>query len=178
QTNNAVTQTNTVRPQTNNTATQTNTVRQQTNAAPTPPKEPEITPPTPPTPPPNPPAANTNAAANNNSQNTTLSYNADTYKTKWTDTLSSIAASELGDERRWPSIFVLNEDIINNPDSIVFNRDIKIPKGGKKKVEDMSDNEKKLLYDDYIKVSEIYTRIGKQNLANSIKSQANSIISK
>ena len=107
-----------------------------------------------------------------------MSYNADTYKTKWTDTLSSIAASELGDERRWPSIFVLNEDIINNPDSIVFNRDIKIPKGGKKKVEDMSDNEKKLLYDDYIKVSEIYTRIGKQNLANSIKSQANSIISK
>ena len=187
QTNTAVnTQTNTVRPQTNTAVnTQTNTVRPQTNTqqrpqtntAPTPPKEPEITPPTPPTPPPNPPAANTNAGANmQNNTGTTVSYNSDTYKTKWTDTLTSIAISELGDGRRWPSIFVLNEEIMNNPDSIVFNRDIKIPKGGKKKVEDMNDTEKRQLYNDYIKVSQIYQKIGKQSLANAIKTQANAII--
>ena len=179
-------QTNTVRPQTNTQQRpQTNTVRPQTNTqqrpqtntAPTPPKEPEITPPTPPTPPPNPPAANTNAGANmQNNTGTTVSYNSDTYKTKWTDTLTSIAISELGDGRRWPSIFVLNEEIMNNPDSIVFNRDIKIPKGGKKKVEDMNDTEKRQLYNDYIKVSQIYQKIGKQSLANAIKTQANAII--
>ena len=192
QTNNTVnTQTNTTRPQTNNTVnTQTNTTRPQTNNAvntqtnnavntqtntatpPTPPKEPEITPPTPPTPPPNPPTANTNAAANNTQAN-----NTDTYKTKWTDTLSSIATAELGDSRRWPSIAVLNENVIkNNPDSIVFNIDIKIPNGGKKKIEDMNDSEKRALYNDYMKVSEMYLKMGKQNLANSIKAQANSIL--
>ncbi|WP_260847184.1 hypothetical protein, partial [Brachyspira hyodysenteriae] len=184
QTNNTVnTQTNVTRPQTNNAInTQTNTTRPQTNTVttpPTPPKEPEITPPTPPTPPPNPPTANTNAAANNNTQanNNTLSYNTDTYKTKWTDTLSSIATAELGDSRRWPSIAVLNENIINNnPDSIVFNIDIKIPNGGKKKIEDMNESEKRALYNDYMKVSEMYLKMGKDNLANSIKSQANSIL--
>ncbi|MCZ9925521.1 hypothetical protein OFP86_09560 [Brachyspira hyodysenteriae] len=184
QTNNTVnTQTNVTRPQTNNAVnTQTNTTRPQTNTVttpPTPPKEPEITPPTPPTPPPNPPTANTNAAANNNTQanNNTLSYNTDIYKTKWTDTLSSIATAELGDSRRWPSIAVLNENIINNnPDSIVFNIDIKIPNGGKKKIEDMNESEKRALYNDYIKVSEMYLKMGKENLANSIKSQANSIL--
>ena len=183
QTNNAVnTQTNVTRPQTNTAVnTQTNAAKPQTNTPPNPPKEPEITPPTPPTPPPNPPTANTNAAANNNNtqqnNNSTLSYNTATYKTKWTDTLSSIATAELGDSRRWPSIAVLNENIINNdPDSIVFNIDIKIPMGEKKKVEDMSDSEKKALYNDYIKVSEMYLKKGKQNIANSIKSQANSIL--
>ncbi|MBW5408975.1 hypothetical protein E6A50_01120, partial [Brachyspira hampsonii] len=166
--------TNTVRPQTNNTAnTQTNTA-----AAPTPPKEPEITPPTPPNPPPNPPAANTNASVNNTqANNNTFAYSTDTYKTKWTDTLSSIATAELGDSRRWPSIAVLNQNIINNnPDSIVFNINIKIPNGGKKKIEDMNDNEKRALYNDYIKVSEMYLKMGKQNLANTIKNQANSIL--
>ena len=182
QTNNTVnTQTNITRPQTNNAANnQTNTTRPQTNTAtpPTPPKEPEITPPTPPTPPPNPPTANTNAAANNTqANNNALAYDTDTYKTKWTDTLSSIATAKLGDSRRWPSIAVLNENIIkNNPDSIVFNIDIKIPNGGKKKIEDMNDSEKRALYNDYIKVSEMYAKMGKQNLANTIKSQANSIL--
>ena len=106
-----------------------------------------------------------------------MAYDTDTYKTKWTDTLSSIATAELGDSRRWPSIAVLNENIIkNNPDSIVFNIDIKIPNGGKKKIEDMNDSEKRALYNDYIKVSEMYAKMGKQNLANTIKSQANSIL--
>ena len=40
----------------------------------------------------------------------------------------------------------------------------------------MSDAEKRALYNDYIKVSDIYSRMGKQDLANTIKSQANSII--
>ena len=106
-----------------------------------------------------------------------MTYNTDIYKTKWTDTLSSIATAELGDSRRWPSIAVLNENIIkNNPDSIVFNIDIKIPNGGKKKIEDMNDSEKKALYNDYMKVSEMYVKMGKKNLADTIKSQAASIL--
>ena len=60
--------------------------------------------------------------------------------------------------------------------AIVFNVNIKLPNGGKKKVENMSDAEKRALYNDYIKVSDIYSRMGKQDLANTIKSQANSII--
>ncbi len=190
QTNNTVnTQTNTVRPQTNNTRPQTNTARPQTNNAvntqtntrvqtntpPTPPKEPEITPPTPPTPPPNPPAANnTNASASGVNQNNISGLN--TYKTQWNDTLSSIATKELGDARRWPSIFVLNQDLMKTPDNIVFNINIKIPNGGKKKVDDMTDSERRSLYNDYLKVAEIYSRIGNQNQANRIKSQANSIL--
>ena len=187
QTNNAVnTQTNAVRPQTNNAVnTQTNAVRPQTNNAantatpPTPPKEPEITPPTPPTPPPNPPTANnTNASISGLRQNNTSAYTSDvnTYKTQWNDTLSSIATKELGDGRRWPSIFVMNQDVMKSPDDIVFNIYIKMPKGGKKKVDDMTDSEKKSLYDDYMKVAELYSRIGKENLANTIKSQANSLL--
>ena len=110
--------------------------------------------------------------------NNTSAYTSDAnvYKTQWNDTLSSIATKELGDGRRWPSIFVLNQNVLNNPDSIVFNIYIKIPKGGKKKVDDMNDSEKKSLYNDYMKVAEIYSRIGKENFANTIKSQANSIL--
>ena len=51
-----------------------------------------------------------------------------------------------------------------------------MPEGGKKKVDDMTDSEKKSLYDDYMKVAELYSRIGKENLANTIKSQANSLL--
>ncbi|WP_277422256.1 hypothetical protein [Brachyspira hampsonii] len=40
----------------------------------------------------------------------------------------------------------------------------------------MNDNEKRALYNDYIKVSEMYLKMGKQNLANTIKNQANSIL--
>lgn len=40
----------------------------------------------------------------------------------------------------------------------------------------MNDSEKRALYNDYIKVSEMYAKMGKQNLANTIKSQANSIL--
>ena len=65
---------------------------------------------------------------------------------------------------------------MKSPDDIVFNIYIKMPKGGKKKVDDMTDSEKKSLYDDYMKVAELYSRIGKENLANTIKSQANSLL--
>ncbi len=147
QTNNIV-NINAASPQTNNTVN-TNAVRPQTNNT-----------------------LSTSTSAFETIQNN----NTDIYKTKWTDTLSSIATSELGDGKRWPSIAVLNENIINNPDNIVFNMDIKIPKAEKKKLEDMSSDEKKALYNDYIKVAEIYLKIGKENLANSIKSQADSIL--
>ena len=114
---------------------------------------------------PNPPAKNTNAYLGGN-----------TYRTKWTDTLTSIASSELGDARRWPTIYVMNENIFKDPDSLVFNKDIKIPEGAKKKVDEMNSEERKALYNDYMRVAEIYLSIGKTNSANTIKSRANSII--
>ena len=114
---------------------------------------------------PNPPAKNTNAYLGGN-----------TYRTKWTDTLTSIASSELGDARRWPTIYVMNENIFKDPDSLVFNKDIRIPEGAKKKVDEMNAEERKALYNDYMRVAEIYLSIGKTNSANTIKSRANSII--
>lgn len=114
---------------------------------------------------PNPPAKNTNAYFGGN-----------TYRTKWTDTLTSIASSELGDARRWPTIYVMNENIFKDPDSLVFNKDIKIPEGAKKKVDEMNSEERRALYNDYMRVAEIYLSIGKTNSANTIKSRANSII--
>ena len=41
------------------------------------------------------------------------------YKVKQGDTLSSIAAAELGEENRWPEIFTLNRSVLTNPDVIV-----------------------------------------------------------
>lgn len=114
---------------------------------------------------PNPPAKNTNAYFGGN-----------TYRTKWTDTLTSIASSELGDARRWPTIYVMNENIFKDPDSLVFNKDIRIPEGAKKKVDEMNAEERRALYNDYMRVAEIYLSIGKTNSANTIKSRANSII--
>lgn len=114
---------------------------------------------------PNPPAKNTNAYLGGN-----------TYRTKWTDTLTSIASSELGDARRWPTIYVMNENIFKDPDSLVFNKDIRIPEGAKKKVDEMNSEERRALYNDYMRVAEIYLSIGKTNSANTIKSRANSII--
>ena len=114
---------------------------------------------------PNPPAKNTNAYLGGN-----------TYRTKWTDTLTSIASSELGDARRWPTIYVMNENIFKDPDSLVFNKDIRIPEGAKKKVDEMNLEERKALYNDYMRVAEIYLSIGKTNSANTMKSRANSII--
>ena len=40
----------------------------------------------------------------------------------------------------------------------------------------MNDSEKKALYNDYMKVSEMYVKMGKKNLADTIKSQAASIL--
>lgn len=114
---------------------------------------------------PNPPAKNTNAYLGGN-----------TYRTKWTDTLTSIASSELGDARRWPTIYVMNENIFKDPDSLVFNKDIRIPEGAKKKVDEMNAEERRALYNDYMRVAEIYLSIGKTNSANTMKSKANSII--
>ena len=114
---------------------------------------------------PNPPAKNTNAYFGGN-----------TYRTKWTDTLTSIASSELGDARRWPTIYVMNENIFKDPDSLVFNKYIRIPEGAKKKVDEMNSEERKALYNDYMRVAEIYLSIGKTNSANKMKRKANSII--
>ena len=119
------------------------------------------------TPPPNP--------TQNSNQNRTSYLSGNTYRTKWTDTLTSIASSELGDARRWPTIYVMNENIFRDPDSLVFNRDIKIPEN-KKKIEDMTAEEKRALYDDYMRVAQVYLNIGKTNSANTLRNRARLIV--
>ena len=153
--------------QTNTTAVKTNTINTNIN----PPKEPELPKPPvipdPPTPP---------ATQNNNTPNNAVSYiGGNLYKTKWTDTLTSIATKELGDARKWPMIFAANDNIFTDPDKIVFNVNIKIPDDGKKKIEDMNQSEKKNLYDAYIKVADRYIELGKTNLANIVRNTANNI---
>lgn len=154
--------------QTNIAAVKTNTIN--TNV--TPPKEPEL-----PNPPviPDPPTPPT--TQNNNIQNNATSYiDGNVYKTKWTDTLTSIAIKELGDSRKWPMIFAANDNIFTDPDKIVFNVNIKIPDDGKKKIEDMNQTEKKNLYDAYMKVADRYIELGKTNMANIVRNAANNII--
>lgn len=119
------------------------------------------------TPPPNP--------TQNSNQNRTSYLGGNTYRTKWTDTLTSIASSELGDARRWPTIYVMNENIFRDPDSLVFNRDIRIPEN-KKKIEDMTAEEKRALYDDYMRVAQVYLNIGKTNSANTLRNRARLIV--
>ena len=157
--------------QTNNTTVATNNVtntisRANTNITTPQPNLPN--PPVIPNPPPNPQSQNSN-------QNRTSYLGGNTYRTKWTDTLTSIASSELGDARRWPSIYVMNENIFKDPDSLVFNKDIKIPEN-KKKIDDMTAEEKRALYDDYMRVVQVYLSIGKTNSANTLRSRARLIV--
>ncbi len=157
--------------QTNNTTVATNNVtntisRANTNITTPQPNLPN--PPVIPNPPPNPQSQNSN-------QNRTSYLSGNTYRTKWTDTLTSIASSELGDARRWPSIYVMNENIFKDPDSLVFNKDIKIPEN-KKKIDDMTAEEKRALYDDYMRVVQVYLSIGKTNSANTLRSRARLIV--
>ena len=170
QTNNNENNANT-NAQTNNTTVATNNVtntisRANTNITTPQPNLPN--PPVIPNPPPNPKSQNSN-------QNRTSYLGGNTYRTKWTDTLTSIASSELGDARRWPSIYVMNENIFKDPDSLVFNKDIKIPEN-KKKIDDMTAEEKRALYDDYMRVVQVYLSIGKTNSANTLRSRARLIV--
>lgn len=170
QTNNNENSANT-NSQTNNTTVATNNVtntisRANTNITTPQPNLPN--PPVIPNPPPNPQSQNSN-------QNRTSYLGGNTYRTKWTDTLTSIASSELGDARRWPSIYVMNENIFKDPDSLVFNKDIKIPEN-KKKIDDMTAEEKRALYDDYMRVVQVYLSIGKTNSANTLRSRARLIV--
>lgn len=128
---------------------------------PTPPETPVFNPPTPPTPPP--------ASANINENMDTR-----TYKVAWKDTLASIAYKELGDSKRWPTIFALNESLIKTPDNFTFGINIILPQN-KKTVEAMTAEEKEALYNDYMKVSDAYAKSGKKALSDSIKNQAASI---
>ncbi|WP_432631973.1 hypothetical protein [Brachyspira sp.] len=157
--------------QTNNSTVATNNVtntisRANTNITTPQPNLPN--PPVIPNPPPNPQSQTSN-------QNRTSYLSGNTYRTKWTDTLTSIASSELGDARRWPSIYVMNENIFKDPDSLVFNKDIKIPEN-KKKIDDMTAEEKRALYDDYMRVVQVYLSIGKTNSANTLRSRARLIV--
>lgn len=43
------------------------------------------------------------------------------------DTLSAIAQEQLGDSHRWPEIFVLNGDVLTNPDVIVAGQVLRLP---------------------------------------------------
>ena len=89
--------------------------------------------------------------------------------------MTSIASSELGDARRWPTIYVMNENIFRDPDNLVFNRDIRIPES-KKKVDDMTAEEKRALYDDYMRVAQVYLNMGKTNSANTLRNRARLIV--
>lgn len=171
QTNNNENISNTNSQTNNNTTVATNNVtntisRANTNITTPQPNLPN--PPVIPNPPPNPQSQNSN-------QNRTSYLGGNTYRTKWTDTLTSIASSELGDARRWPSIYVMNENIFKDPDSLVFNKDIKIPEN-KKKIDDMTAEEKRALYDDYMRVVQVYLSIGKTNSANTLRSRARLIV--
>ena len=151
---------------TNNANNTTNTISQtNTNIAPPRPNLPN--PPVIPNPPTNP--------TQNSNQNRTSYLGGNTYRTKWTDTLTSIASSELGDARRWPTIYVMNENIFRDPDNLVFNRDIRIPES-KKKVDDMTAEEKRALYDDYMRVAQVYLNMGKTNSANTLRNRARLIV--
>ena len=157
--------------QTNNTTVATNNVTNtisQANTNITTPQPNLPNPPVIPNPTPNPQSQNSN-------QNRTSYLGGNTYRTKWTDTLTSIASSELGDARRWPSIYVMNENIFKDPDSLVFNKDIKIPEN-KKKIDDMTTEEKRALYDAYMRVVQVYLSIGKTNSANTLRSRARLIV--
>jgi nucleoid-associated protein YgaU len=45
------------------------------------------------------------------------------------DTLSGIAQQQLGDATRWPEIFVLNRDVVSDPDKIVPGQVLVLPSG-------------------------------------------------
>jgi len=51
----------------------------------------------------------------------------DTYTVQEGDTLSGIAAEQLGDADRWPEIFVLNRHIISDPDEIFPGQVLTLP---------------------------------------------------
>ena len=51
------------------------------------------------------------------------------YVVKKGDTLSGIAAAELGDADRWPEIFTLNRAVLTNPDLIVPGTVLVLPAG-------------------------------------------------
>jgi nucleoid-associated protein YgaU len=53
---------------------------------------------------------------------------AKTYTVKSGDTLSGIAESEMGDEKRWPELYAANRDVVGkNPDLIHPGMELKIP---------------------------------------------------
>jgi len=51
-----------------------------------------------------------------------------TYTVKSGDTLSDIALSEMGDEKRWPELYAANKEAVgDNPDMIHPGLELKIP---------------------------------------------------
>jgi len=79
------------------------------------------------------------------------------YVIAWKDTLQSIAINELGDIRHWPTIYSLNKDILNSPDSYQFGTTLYIPIN-KIDIENMSETGKASLYNDYLVTIEAYKR--------------------
>lgn len=53
--------------------------------------------------------------------------NGRSYEVQPGDTLSGIAEEQLGDASRWPEIFVLNRDIISDPDEIFPGQVLTLP---------------------------------------------------
>ena len=80
------------------------------------------------------------------------------YIIAWKDTLQAISEDELGDIRRWPTIYNLNKNILKSPDSYRFGTTLAIPID-KTSIENMSAEDKASLYNDYLVTIEAYKKI-------------------
>lgn len=87
------------------------------------------------------------------------------------NTLAIIAKNELGDDKRWPTIFAMNEKVLVSPDNFEPLTVINIPTE-KKLLSAMTALEKKNLYDDYMKVVDYYQRNNKQKEVTFYKNKA------
>lgn len=81
------------------------------------------------------------------------------YKIQWQDSMSTISSKQLGDERRWPTIYKMNTDVIPSPDRYTFGTKIKIPTD-KNKIEDMPKDALSSLIEDYNYTIDRYHKTG------------------
>ena len=116
----------------------------------TPPTPVAPTPPTPTAPKVLPPVVNTKALTK-------------PYIIAWKDTLQGISESELGDIRRWPTIYSLNKNVLKSPDSYAFGTTLAIPID-KTSIENMSAEDKASLYNDYLVTIEAYKKINNSGM--------------
>lgn len=81
------------------------------------------------------------------------------YKIQWQDSMSTISAKQLGDERRWPTIYKMNTDVLPSPDRYTFGTKIRIPTD-KNKIENMPKDALSSLIEDYNYTIDRYQKTG------------------